>query len=330
MVTNRERDDSLAVRAAWLHYVGGLTQAEVAARLGIPNVKAHRLIMWANQNGVVKFSIHGDVTECVAIETRLASLFGLDYCEVLPDLYDKSLLLRALGVAGAEFLQREIKNLQGQVIGIGNGRTLAAAIAAMPNVDAGDVRFVSLLGGLTRNYAANPHDVMHRLAEKTGAVSYVMPVPFFANSAEDREVLLSQRGVRQVFDLAAQADLMLVGIGTAELDSQLVVSQMIEVPEMQDVRNQGGVGEMLGHFFDAGGNPVETKLGERTLSPSLDSMRARRIVAIAGGPGKLAAIRSALLSGCLSGLIIDEQTASALVGDAPPQQVASSSSAIQL
>lgn len=316
MVTNRERDDSLAVRAAWLHYVGGLTQAEVAARLGIPNVKAHRLIMWANQNGVVKFSIHGDVTECVAIETKLASLFGLDYCEVLPDLYDKSLLLRALGVAGAEFLQREIKNLQGQVIGIGNGRTLAAAIAAMPHVGAGDVRFVSLLGGLTRNYAANPHDVMHRLAEKTGAVSYVMPVPFFANSVEDREVLLSQRGVRHVFDLAAQADLMLVGIGTAELDSQLVVSQMIEVPEMQDVRDQGGVGEMLGHFFDAQGKPVETTLGERTLSPSLDSMKARRIVAIAGGPGKVAAIRSALLSGCLSGLIIDEQTASALVGDA--------------
>ncbi|WP_276121168.1 sugar-binding transcriptional regulator [Pararhizobium qamdonense] len=315
-VTNRDRDDSLAVRAAWLHHVGGLTQAEVAARLGIPNVKAHRLIMWANQNGVVKFSIHGDVTECVAIETRIAELFSLDYCEVLPDLYDKSLLMRALGVAGAEFLQREIKNLQGQVIGIGNGRTLAAAIAAMPTVDAGDVRFVSLLGGLTRNYAANPHDVMHRLAEKTGAVSYVMPVPFFANSVEDREVLLSQRGVRHVFDLAARADLMLIGIGTAELDSQLVVSQMIEVPEMQDVRDHGGVGEMLGHFFDADGKPVETTLGERTLSPSLESMKARRIVAIAGGPGKIAAIRSALLSGCLSGLIIDEQTASALVNDA--------------
>ncbi len=316
-VTNRDRDDSLAVRAAWLHYVGGLTQAEVAARLGIPNVKAHRLIMWANQNGVVKFSIHGDVTECVAIETKIASLFGLDYCEVLPDLYDKSLLMRALGVAGAEFLQREIKNLQGQVIGIGNGRTLAAAIAAMPNVDAGDVRFVSLLGGLTRNYAANPHDVMHRLAEKTGAVSYVMPVPFFANSVEDREVLLSQRGVRHVFDLAARADLMLIGIGTAELDSQLVVSQMIEVPEMQDVRDHGGVGEMLGHFFDAEGKPVETTLGERTLSPSLESMKARRIVAIAGGPGKIPAIRSALLSGCLSGLIIDEKTASALVNGRP-------------
>lgn len=314
-VTGRDRDDSLAVRAAWLHYVGGLTQAEVAARLGVPNVKAHRLITWANQNGVVKFSIDGDVTECVMLETKIAGLFGLSYCEVLPDLYDKSLLMRALGFAGAEFLQREIKNLQGQVIGIGNGRTLAAAIAAMPHTDAGDVRFVSLLGGLTRNYAANPHDVMHRLAEKTGAVSYVMPVPFFANSPEDREVLLSQRGVRYVFDLAARADLMLIGIGTAELDSQLVFSQMIEVAEMQEVRDHGGVGEMLGHFFDADGRPIETSLAERTLSPSLGGMKERRIVAIAGGLGKVRAIRSALMSGCLSGLIIDEQTAHALASE---------------
>jgi Transcriptional regulator, contains sigma factor-related N-terminal domain len=42
--TPAERDDSLALRAAWLHYVGGLTQAEVAKRLGLPSVKTHRMI----------------------------------------------------------------------------------------------------------------------------------------------------------------------------------------------------------------------------------------------------------------------------------------------
>ena len=37
-------DVSLASRAAWLHYAGGLTQGEVAARLNIPAMKAHRLL----------------------------------------------------------------------------------------------------------------------------------------------------------------------------------------------------------------------------------------------------------------------------------------------
>jgi len=311
----RDNEDSLAVRAAWLHYAAGLTQSEVATRLGVTSVKAHRLIARANQNGAVKVTIEGDIAECVMFERKLESRYGLDYVEVVPDLAEHGLPLKALGMAGAGFLQREIENFQGGVIGIGHGRTLAAAVAEMARTDAARVRFVSLLGGVTRNYAANPHDVMHRLTEKTGAAAYVMPIPFFANTVEDREVLLSQRGVREIFDLAERADPMIVGIGTAEADTQLVASQMIEAAEIADVRAKGGVGEVLGHFFDAEGKPIETSLSARTLSPGLEAMRGRRIVAIAGGKQKVAAIDAVLRSGFLRGLITDERTAQTLVRD---------------
>lgn len=270
------------------------------------------MIARANQNGAVKVTIDGDVAECVVLEAEIATRYGVDYCEVAPDLHEEGTPLRALGIAGAGFLRREIENSQGGLIGIGHGRTLAAAVADMPRIAAGNVRFVSLLGGLTRNYAANPHDVMHRLAEKTGAAAFVMPVPFFANTVEDREVLLAQRGVREVFDLAARADLMIVGVGTAEPDTQLVASQMIEAAEIREVRELGGLGEMLGHFFDHVGRPIETSLAARTLSPDLDGLKGRRIVAIAGGPEKIGAIRAVLMGGYLSGLITDERTARAL------------------
>ncbi|GLS20868.1 DNA-binding transcriptional regulator [Labrys miyagiensis] len=308
----RDSEDSLAIRAAWLHYVSGLTQADVATRLGVTNVKAHRLISRAVESGAIKVTIDGDVAECLVLEAAIASRYGLDICEVVPDLHEPGLPLRALGIAGAGFLQREIENLQGGIIGIGHGRTLAAAVADMRRVPAGRIRFVSLLGGLTRNYAANPYDVMHRLAEKTNAAAYVLPVPFFANTAEDREVLVAQRGVREAFGLAAQADLMVVGIGTAQPDAQLVASQMIEPAEILEVREVGGVGEMLGHFFDRDGNPVETSLAARTLSPELEGLKGRRIVALAGGPEKIDAIQAILASGYLKGLITDERTAEAL------------------
>jgi DNA-binding transcriptional regulator LsrR (DeoR family) len=311
----RDSEDSLAVRAAWLHYVAGLTQSEVATRLAVTSLKAHRLIARANQNGAVKVTIEGDVAECVMLERQLEARYGLDYTEVAPDLHEEGLPLKALGTAGAAFLQREIENFRGGVIGIGHGRTLAAAVNEMARVDASRVRFVSLLGGVTRNYAANPHDVMHRLTEKTGAAAYVMPVPFFANSVEDREVLLAQRGVREVFELAEQADLMIVGIGTAELEAQLVASQMIEAAEIREVRDLGGIGEMLGHFFDRSGKLVETSLSARTVSPDLRRMKGRRIVAIAGGAGKIEAIRAVLNGGLLRGLITDERTAQALMSD---------------
>ena len=157
---------------------------------------------------------------------------------------------------------------------------------------------------------------IHRLAEKTGAVSYVLPVPFFANTVEDREVLLAQRGVREVFSLAARADLMIVGIGSAQPDAQLVASQMIKPAEIIEVRTLGGQGELLGHFFDDAGNPVETPLDARTIAPKLAALADRRIIAIAGGAEKIAAIRAVLNSGRLSGLVTDEATALALNGTA--------------
>ena len=308
-----DTDESLAVRAAWLHYVGGLTQAAVAKRLGVPSVKAHRLIARAVAEGVVKVTIDGDITGCVELETRLANRFGLDYCEVAPDLGEEAMPLRALGQAGAGFLKREIERGEHKVIGLGHGRTLATAVQHMPRLSAPEICFVSLLGGLTRNYSVNPHDVMHRIAEKTGALAYVMPVPFFANSADDREVLLAQRGVGEVFDLASHADLKVVGIGTVEADAQLVAAGMIETREIKAISRDGGVGELLGHFFDINGRLLETPLTARTLSVAFKSREADRIVAVAGGPSKVNAIRSVLESRKLYGLITDERTAEALL-----------------
>jgi len=311
--TESDPEESLAIRAAWLHYAGGLTQSAVAKRLGLPSVKAHRLIARAVADGVVKVSIDGEIVECAILEDRLCERYGLDYCEVAPDLGEDGLPLRALGLAGAAFLRREIERGEDDVIGLGHGRTLAAAVHQLPRIDAGRIRFVSLLGGLTRNYAANPHDVMHRLAEKTGAQAYVMPVPFFANSTEDREVLLSQRGVREIFDVSSSASLKIVGIGTADAGAQLVATGMIEPREIAEITAIGGVGEMLGHFFDARGRILETTLTARTLAVDLDGRRDSRIVAIAGGSTKIEAIRAVLSSARLKGLITDEATARSLV-----------------
>ena len=314
MARKTDPEDSLAIRAAWLHYAGGLTQAAVAKRLGLPSVKAHRLIARAVADGVVKVTIDGEIVECAALEDQLCTRYGLDFCEVAPDLGEEGLPLRALGLAGAAFLRREIERGDTPVIGLGHGRTLAAAIQEMPRIDATGIRFVSLLGGLTRHYAANPHDVMHRLAAKTGAQAYVLPVPFFANSAEDRAVLLAQPGVREIFDMSGGAGLKLVGIGTADSGAQLVASGMIEPREIAEINAAGGAGEMLGHFFDAQGGVLETTLSARTLSVELNTRDDSRIVAIAGGAEKVGAVRAVLRSGWLKGLITDEATARAIVG----------------
>lgn len=315
MLSNPKYDDdqSLSVRAAWLHYVGGLRQAEVAKHLGVTNVKAHRLITRANKDGIVKVTIDGEIAECVALELKILNKFGLDYCEVVPNLTKDGSSLRSVGVAGARFLTKEIQNGKNSIIGIGHGRTLSSCVHNMIKIESNGVQFVSLLGGLNRNYSANPHDVMHHLATKTTTNSYVMPVPFFANTPQDREVLLAQPGVLDIMKMAVASPLKFVGIGSAEKDAQLVSSGMVEEKDIKLVKEQGGVGEILGHFFTQDGDILDTQLTARTLSVELSGLMNCRIVAVAGGLTKTHAIVSALKSKLLSGLITNECTARALL-----------------
>ena len=249
--------------------------------------------------------------------TVLKARFNLESAQVAPDLGEPGLPIKALAFAGANYLHAVLQRNAGQIVGIGHGRTLAAVVRHLPAMPSSEVKFVSLLGGLTRKFSASPFDVIHLIAERTGSEAYLMPVPLYANSAADRAVLLSQLGISAVFDLARQADLMLVGIGEARPSGSLVQVGMIRPDEVAELERVGVAGEMLGHFFDAGGNIVETELSGRSISLPPEDLRGRNIVAIAGGPGKVAAIRAALASGLLKGLITDELTARCLVTDDP-------------
>lgn len=95
-----------------------------------------------------------------------------------------------------------------------------------------------------------------------------MPVPFFANTTDDPAVLPAQRGVSDVLEMAESASLKIVGIGSVDVETQRVKSGMIERFEIEAVSNAGGIGELLGHFFDRDGNAVETTPTARPLAVS--------------------------------------------------------------
>jgi DNA-binding transcriptional regulator LsrR (DeoR family) len=308
---NSEEID-LCVRAAWLHYGAGLTQGQVAKRLRIPSLKAHRLIARANKDGLVRFSIDGDISECLRLEDAICARFGVQFCEVCPDLDDEPLPLQTLGMAGSRFLRLALESGEDKVVGFGHGRTLAACVAMLPRMSVGPIKLVSLLGGLTRRYSTTPFDVIHRLAERTGAEAYVLPLPFYANSVEDRGVFLAQRGVPAVMELGVAATLRVVGIGTMEADASLLSTGMVERDEFEAARRAGGAGEILGHIFSLTGQLIENDLSARTLSMPAADIGRQKTVAIAGGRSKVDPIKAILASGLIHGLITDERTAKAL------------------
>lgn len=311
------QEPALAVRAAWLYYVHGLTQAQVAEHLALSRVKVHRLIAQAHRQNSVKVFVEGSSGECVMLEERIKSAFGLALVRVAPSdtaapAVDAT-LLRGLGAAAGLLLHQYLEKHPGASVGVGHGRTLAAVADALPRVPRPRASFVSILGSLTRRSTANPFDVIYRFAERTGAAGYFVPAPFFVDSVDDAETFRSQRVVRDVLERARRADVHIVGIGN------LTNTPAIYAAERKSLRALGIVAEVLGQFFDGEGREVQCDMAARSISLRLSELRNRRVIGVAGGIDKAAAMRATLASGLLTGLVTDEATAREVLRKSTPR-----------
>src|SRR5262249_12885761 len=138
--------------------------------------------------------------------------------------------------------------------------------------------------------------ITRRLANLVGAEATLLPAPGVTGSAEARAVLVRDAFVKQALDLFGSITLGLVGIGAIEPSKTLASSGNVFSPkELRQLATKGAVGDICLRFFDAAGKPVVTALNERVISIEPAQLRkARRVVGVAGGSRKMAAIRGAL------------------------------------
>mgnify|MGYP000037969227 CR=1 FL=1 len=314
---SREQLDQ-ATRAAWLSYIGGYTQAEVARRLQISSAKAHRLIALAHKHNLVKVFIEGEPANCVALEEAILSRFNLRTCIVAPSVQneaDSSPLseFAAVGAAGARFLHKLLSEQKPEQIGVGKGRSLSAVVERMPTVKMPDLKLVSVSGSLTRKLSTNPFDVIHRLVERTGGEGFLLPVPYIATDEQEKQMLMGQPTVKDMLDVAKNSELYVIGIGSLEHDAHICQVNMIDDDEWQALNQKGAASDVMGQFIDIDGQPVASEVNRRGVGLTIEDIRGRQVVAVIGGDDKGKAAYSALNTGIITDLIIGEASAESLV-----------------
>jgi len=320
-----EPDAELIVRAAWLYHIGGLTQEEVAARLGVHRTRVVRLLGEARDRGLVSVTIHHEQVRDLEIEGEIVRRHRLDFCLATPPIglddagaepklaaVQEMIARRAVGSAAASFLKGKLASGKPTTVGVSWGRTLEQMALHLSGVHNPRARFVSLMGSLTRNSASNPFEVVQALAARTGGEGHFLPVPFIADTVADRAVLMSQRSVAEALDLARSADLFLISVGELSETAFLRKQAMLSAAELASVRARGAVADSLGRLFDQAGVQVDHELAHRTLALEFERLHGRDVVLLAGGIQKVNSVRALLLTGVVGGLIIDGDAAKPL------------------
>lgn len=302
-----------AVRAAWLSFFRGKTQSEIASVLGVSQAKVHRLIALAMSEGLIRIEIAERPLECLELEERLSETFKLQSCVVAPfettkgDTDDDA--IEQVAAVGSGVLMQMIEAKKLKQIGVGMGRTIKATIAKLPQIKRSDLELeiVSVSGSLTRKLSANPYDVVQAFSDKVGGEGYFLPVPYFARTAAEKEMFLSQDSVVEMLSKARDSDLFVIGIGSLTDDGHLMSNRMITHQEREELVKAGAVGDLMGRFLTANGELIETELGNHAVGLHFEEVRGAHVLALVAGDTKVDATLAALNSRVITDLVIDQK-----------------------
>ncbi|EPX75414.1 sugar-binding transcriptional regulator [Salipiger mucosus] len=301
-----------AARAAWLYYVGGLRQDQIAAELGMSRQRAQRLVARAISEGLVRVRIDHPIAECLELERRLRQRFDLSTVRVAPRAGADADALRTIAPVAAPEVERIFKTETPRLIALGTGRTLRAVVDEMQRVDGAQHRVVSLIGNVAPDGSASFYEVIMRIADATGARHYPMSVPVMARSAEEFATYRALPHVQASRKLAQNADVTVVGIGQMAADAPLYVDGFITAEELETLQHAGAAGEIGGHVFDQEGRYLDHPLNNFMVGVRVPA-NDNPVLCIAGGVSKIKALRGALKGRLLQGLITDELTAAELL-----------------
>ena len=308
---NDRLDD--AARAGWLYYIAGNTQDEIARKLGVSRQTAQRLVSVAVSEKLIKVRLDHPLATCLELANRLRDKYALSSCEVVPS--DPQSTSDTLGIAEAAAgeLERCLDSQHPMIAAVGTGRTLRAMAEQVSPMDCPQHKIVSLVGNIAPDGSASIFDVASRIGDRVRAPYYPMPLPVIATTIHEKNLLLAQKSLRNIVDLAELADITFVGIGTIEADAALLRDGFVKAEEIRSLTRAGAVGEITGWAFDANGALIDGLTNDRVLSVPLQNAPKRRVIGVSMAAQRLKAIKGALNGHLINGLITNETMAASLL-----------------
>jgi len=304
---------SLRLRAAWLYYNQGMTQKDVAEKLGISRSTVIRLLDEAMKRSDVQIWINEGIEDFVSLSIDLEKAYGLDEAVIIPTGSDKvGDIAKGVGLALGQFLSEVVPD--NATIGVGWGRTMTASLSSFRPPRRENCKVVSLLGGIVAVHQTNPLDYTWRLASALGAECYMFLAPLLVDSIETKRALIEKCGLSTLYALAENLDLAIVSCGDIGPHSTSLSEGFISKQTLDELVAAGCVCDTMFNFIDAEGRSVDHPINNHAMSIDLDTLKkAKHIVLASGGAHRATAIRATIKRIGCNTLITDEAAARALM-----------------
>jgi DNA-binding transcriptional regulator LsrR (DeoR family) len=304
----------LTASIARRYYLDGRSKVEIAEEFGLNRFKVARLLDLARESGLVRIEIRHQGEIDVDLSARLQEWFGLQHSIVVdtPD-DDVESLREHLGRAAAQLLAELITPQD--VLGLAWARAVSAMARVLPRLPGTPV--VQLTGALSLPGGPDTSvDVVREVAGRSGGTAHCFYAPLTVPDAATARALRQQPEVARAFGQLPSVTKAVAGVGLWE-SGQSTLYDTVSPQDREALRELGVCADISGVFVSADGKPVPTELAERMITVSADEMRAiPEVIVIPYGTRKAPAVRAALRSGLVGGIVTHTTLAQAVLAEA--------------
>lgn len=311
---DRNIDYTLLYRVAKAYFVDQRTQQEIADIENFSRSQISRILKKAFEEKLVSYSLNfpTDVDE-EALADQLRESLGLERVILIPSFYGQNSQINqdeisknlALGAAGklAELLGTA-KN-----VGIGWGRTMynASLFVRPPHNPVRGRTFIPLIGLSGDNSPVlQINTIVDRFGERFHSERHYVNMQSFQSgrvlSAGDSAAL------KALLDRWNSLDAAVISIGSSPACNRNLISEYPQ-PYKRQLQTSGTVGDILAQFFYGDGRILELESGFRLLALDIHRLtKISNVIALAAGPDKIPAIRTAAKMGFIKTLVTDYDT----------------------
>ncbi|MFZ2751674.1 MAG: sugar-binding domain-containing protein, partial [Propioniciclava sp.] len=158
--------------------------------------------------------------------------------------------------------------------------------------------------------------MLQRVATAFDARVTPFPVPAFFDHAETKQAMWRERSIQYVLGLQQRLDIAVFGVGslTGSIPSHVYAAGYLDAEERTSLAADGVVGDICTVLLREDGSYADIPTNARAtgLTPAEMARIPRRICVVAD-PARARAVRGALRAGVATDLVLDDQTAKAIL-----------------
>ncbi len=306
----------MLLKVCYQFYQLGLSQTEIASRLGMSRFQVARMLRTALDDGYVTVKILEPERWHPDLERAIEERYELDAAIVVDDdgLTDEEIKRRIADAAGRYLLEILA---DGDILGVSLGSTIGTLVEQLPQRIGKRVDVVQLIGGGPQSdHNLTPGIVATELAHRFRTRPHLLHAPAIVEHQSLRDSLLADPTIRGTYTMYGRLTTAILGIGalTHGTTSRLVYSDLIDDSLLKSLLADGAVGDVLAYVYREDGSCVPSPLDQRVIAIPLQTLLdVPRRIGVAGGVLKTRAIQGALHGRFINVLVTDSITAQKLV-----------------